>query len=36
MNADRVIVVDDEAAAAAILPQMLAEHPRFTFVGECA
>ena len=36
MNPIRVIVVDDEAPARAILLEMLAEHPRFTVVGECA
>jgi two-component system LytT family response regulator len=36
MNAIRVMVVDDEPAARAIVLEYLAEHPRFTVVAECA
>jgi two-component system, LytTR family, response regulator len=36
MNPITVLIVDDEAAARAILAEYLGEHPRFTIVGECA
>lgn len=32
----RVMIVDDEAPARAILAEYLADHPRFTIVAECA
>lgn len=36
MDRIRVIVVDDEAPARAIVMEMLADHPRFVVVAECA
>ncbi|HEX2059860.1 MAG TPA: response regulator, partial [Thermoanaerobaculia bacterium] len=36
MDPIRVAIVDDEAPARAIVAELLAEHPQFTVVAECA